>query len=221
MSKVFYGSKILLLGVYNNYNLENPPFKLCDNLNLTNNDLEQLIYEVLNENKQIIPEPSKIPISQYNIGSFLNECKDKNDISRELEKIKIEFGPDLVIMSENEGIEIGRYDMLSNVIRIWRIAQLLPISVIKYIIFHELMHVLIFAHNEPFYTILNQYPKRLEIEQYLVVFQRYLKRQHIIKYKENYYFQIEKDLSGIFIDDEKFLQCKYILMSIPEDNFLR
>jgi len=164
MPKVFYGSKILLLGVYNNYNLENPPFKLCDNFNLTNNDLEQLKYEVLNENKQIIPEPSEIPISLYNIGSFLNECKDKNDISKELKRIKIEFGPDLVIMSENEGIEIGRYDMLSNVIRIWRIAQLLPFSVIKYIIFHELMHVL----------ILNQYPKRLEIEQYLGVFQKYL-----------------------------------------------
>ena len=63
MPEIFYGSKILLLGVYNNYNLENPPFKLYDNLNMTNNDLEQLKYEVLNENKHIIPEQSKIPIS--------------------------------------------------------------------------------------------------------------------------------------------------------------
>lgn len=80
------------------------------------------------------------------------------------------------------------------------------------------MHVLIFDHNEPFYKLLNQYPKRLEIEQYLGVFQKYLKGQHIIKYKENYYFRIRKELDGIFIDDEKFLQCKYILQSIP---FLR
>ena len=218
MPEVIYGSKILLLGVYNNYNLENPSFKLCDNFNLTNNDLEQLKYEALNENKQIIPKPSKIPVSLYNIGSFLNKCEDKDDMVEELKKVKIEFGPDLAIISENEGIEIGRYDMLSNVIRIWEIAQLLPFSVIKYIIFHELMHVLIFDHNTPFYTILNQYPKKLEIEQYLGVIQKYLKRHHIIKYKENYYFRIKKELSGIYIDDEKFLQCKYILRSIP---FLR
>ena len=71
------------------------------------------------------------------------------------------------------------------------------------------MHVLIFDHNKPFYTILNQYPKRLEIEQYLKVFEKYLKRHHIIKYKGNYYFLIKKELSGIFIDDKEFLQCKY------------
>ncbi len=70
------------------------------------------------------------------------------------------------------------------------------------------MHVLIFDHNKSLYTIINQYPKNLEIESYLVLFQKYIKRQHIIKCKGNYYLQIEKKLTEIYIDDENFFQSK-------------
>ncbi len=185
----------------------------------------------INENVLVYPNELKLVLEELSIISDYNTKKQTiaTEIQEKFSELRskpishptentIKLKINLVIMSENEGIEIGRYDMLSNVIRIWRIARLLPISVIKYIIFHELMHVLIFDHNEPFYTILNQYPKRLEIERYFGVFQKYLKRQHIIKHKENYYFRIKKELSGIFIGDEKFLQCKYILLNIP---FLR
>ena len=182
----------VLLGIFNSWTSNNTFITLCNNLDMNNNDLQQLKHESINENEAIIPDKSYIPISLYNFEIHQEQIR-KDDILRKLKMQKIRFAYYLILIEENEDIELGRYDILSNRIDVGRIIKLFPYPVIKYIIFHELMHILIFNHKKAFCTISNQYPKKIEIEKYLNDFIKYLKEYYLVKYNHNYYVRIKKE----------------------------
>ncbi len=184
----------VLLGIFNSWTSNNTSITLCNNLDLNNNDLQQLKHEVINENEASIPDKSYIPISLYNFEIHQEQTR-KDDILRKLKMQKIRFANYLILIEENEDIELGRYDILSNRIDVGRIIKLFPYPVIKYIIFHELLHILIFDHNKTFYTIISQYPKKLEIEKYLNDFIKHLKDYYLVKYNHHYYVRIKKEFS--------------------------
>ncbi|KKM67669.1 hypothetical protein LCGC14_1468840, partial [marine sediment metagenome] len=56
-----------LTQIFNDWKFGNSTVNLSNNLNLTNNDLQILSNEMLDENKVILPELAEIPITDYNL----------------------------------------------------------------------------------------------------------------------------------------------------------
>ncbi|KKM97669.1 hypothetical protein LCGC14_1165780 [marine sediment metagenome] len=123
---------------------------------------------------------AQIPITAYNI-SLLIDSVSKYGVLNFLKQKKIEFAHYIVIIDENEGIEVGRFDMWSNKILIGKIIKLFPFPIIKYIIFHELLHVLDFNHGRTFDSIMDRYPNKNKIELYLIDFVKHYKKHYTRK----------------------------------------
>jgi len=182
-----------LTQIFNDWKLVNSTVNLSNNLNLTNNDLQILSNEMLDENKAILPELAEIPITDYNL-FLLQDHVSKYGVLGYLKRQKIEFGEYIVILLESQGIELGRFDWLSSKIYFGRILKLFPSRIIKYLIFHELLHTLGYNHGYEFKSIMAQYPNNQSIEIFLYDFVKYLTTNYIVKFKENYYFRIKKPI---------------------------
>jgi hypothetical protein len=177
----------ILTGVYNTWEFYNNSIVLYNNFNLSDIDLEQLKCDVLNECHAIIPTRSEIPFSPHNL-----HLTCKNDILKTLKTIRIGFGNYFLLM-EGDGIELGRCDLIFRTIYLGNIVKLTPRPVIKFIIFHELLHLLIWDHSNAFYSILNKYPRKQEIDKYLHEFLVCLKRFYLVKQDHHLFFSIRKD----------------------------
>ncbi|KKM28465.1 hypothetical protein LCGC14_1566400 [marine sediment metagenome] len=176
----------ILTGIYNTWELNNTPINIYNNFSLNDIDLERLKHDIINEYDLIIPNRSEIPISDYNF-----HLNNKDDILGVLKESKIRFNG-FLIFSERGGIELGRYDRYFNRIFLGRIIKLFPYPIIKYVLFHELMHILIFDHKQAFCSIINRFPRKLEIEKYLIDFWKCLRKFYLVKQNQQIYFSIKK-----------------------------
>ncbi len=190
ISKKAYEYEVLLK-IFNDWKFCNTSVELSNNLDMTNTELQLLQCEMLNENKAIIPNITQIPITDYNVFK-LADSVSKYGVLNFLGQQKVEFAHYIVIIDENEGIELGRFDMLSNKISMGKIIKLFPFPIIKYIIFHELLHILDFNHGRMFDSIMARYPNKHNIELYLIDFIIHYKTHYIVKFKQKYYFRIKK-----------------------------
>ncbi|KKL79697.1 hypothetical protein LCGC14_2012210 [marine sediment metagenome] len=167
ISKKDYEHEVLLK-IFNDWKFCNTSIELSNNLDMTNTELQRLQCEMLNENKAIIPNITQIPITDYNVFK-LADSVSKYGVLHFLGQQKIEFAHYIVIIDENEGIELGRFDMLSNKIFMGKIIKLFPFQIIKYIIFHELLHVLDFNHGKMFDSIMARYPNSIILNCILLI----------------------------------------------------
>ncbi|HEC37428.1 hypothetical protein LCGC14_1306140 [marine sediment metagenome] len=190
ISKKDYGYEVLLR-IFNDWKLCNTSIELSNNLHMTNSELQLLQYEMLNENKAITPNMAQIPITDYNV-FLLTDSVSKYGVLNFLKQKKMEFAHYIVVIDENEGIEVGRFDMLSNKIFMGKIIKLFPFPIIKYLIFHELLHVLGLNHGRIFDSIIARFPNKYNIELYLIDFVKHYKTHYIVKFKQKYYFGIRK-----------------------------
>ena len=147
---------------------------------------------MLDENKEILPELAEIPITDYNV-FLLQDHVSKYGVLGYLKRQKIVFGEYIVILLENQGIELGRFDLLSSKIYFGRIIKLFPFPIIKYLIFHELLHILDYDHGYEFDSMMARYPNKQSIKSYLYDFVKCLTTHYMVKFKENYYFRIKKE----------------------------
>ncbi|KKM01571.1 hypothetical protein LCGC14_1793090, partial [marine sediment metagenome] len=106
---------VVLTGIYNTWEVNNTPLMLYNNFSLNDNDLEQLKYDIINEYDSIIPPISEIPRSDYNL-----DLNNRNDVLDALVGPEIRLG-NYLILTEGDGMELGRLDLILNKIFLRRI----------------------------------------------------------------------------------------------------